>query len=77
MYWIIVASIIIFSMLTVTTRRVNRAATYLLFTLFATAGLCFKLDPRQFLGAVADCRLRRWYRRTHCGILDTADDEAR
>lgn len=35
MYWIIVASIIIFSILTVTTRRILRAATYLLFTLFA------------------------------------------
>ena len=51
MYWIIVASIIIFSILTVTTRRILRAATYLLFTLFATAGLYFKLDY-EFLGAV-------------------------
>lgn len=51
MYGIIVASIIIFSILTVTTRRILRAATYLLFTLFATAGLYFKLDY-EFLGAV-------------------------
>lgn len=51
MYGIIVAAIIIFSILTVTTRRILRAATYLLFTLFATAGLYFKLDY-EFLGAV-------------------------
>lgn len=51
MYAIIVASIIIFSILTVTTRRILRAATYLLFTLFATAGLYFMLDY-EFLGAV-------------------------
>ena len=51
MYGIIVAAIIIFSILTVTTRRILRAATYLLFVLFATAGLYFKLDY-EFLGAV-------------------------
>lgn len=51
MYSIIVAAIIIFSILTVTTRRILRAATYLLFTLFATAGLYFMLDY-EFLGAV-------------------------
>ena len=51
MYSIIVAAIVIFSILTVTTRRILRAATYLLFTLFATAGLYFMLDY-EFLGAV-------------------------
>lgn len=51
MYWIIALSIIIFSVLTVTTRRILRSATYLLFTLFATAALYFKLDY-EFLGAV-------------------------
>ena len=51
MYGIIVAAIIVFSILTVTTRRILRAATYLLFVLFATAGLYFKLDY-EFLGAV-------------------------
>ncbi len=51
MYVIIAAAIIIFSILTVTTRRILRAATYLLFVLFATAGLYFKLDY-EFLGAV-------------------------
>ncbi len=51
MYTIIVASIIIFSILTVTTRKILRAATYLLFTLFATTGLYFMLDY-EFLGAV-------------------------
>jgi len=51
MYWIIALSIIIFSILTVTTRKILRAATYLLFTLFATAALYFKLDY-EFLGTV-------------------------
>jgi NADH-quinone oxidoreductase subunit J len=50
-YGIIVAAIIIFSILAVTTRRILRAATYLLFSLFATAGLYFALDY-EFLGAV-------------------------
>lgn len=44
MYCVIVAAIIVFSILTVTTRRILRAATYLLFVLFATAGIYFKLD---------------------------------
>ena len=38
-YWIIALAIVIFSVLTVTTRKILRAATYLLFTLFATAAL--------------------------------------
>lgn len=51
MYGIIAVAIVVFSILTVTTRRILRAATYLLFVLFATAGLYFKLDY-EFLGAV-------------------------
>ncbi|MDE5688547.1 MAG: NADH-quinone oxidoreductase subunit J [Paramuribaculum sp.] len=51
MYWVIALSIIVFSVLTVTTRKILRSATYLLFTLFATAMLYFKLDY-EFLGAV-------------------------
>lgn len=51
MYWIIALSIIVFSVLTVTTRKILRSATFLLFTLFATAALYFKLDY-EFLGAV-------------------------
>ncbi|MEE0978180.1 MAG: NADH-quinone oxidoreductase subunit J [Muribaculaceae bacterium] len=51
MYVIITLSIIIFSVLAVTTRKILRAATYLLFTLFATAALYFTLDY-PFLGAV-------------------------
>lgn len=51
MYLIIALSIIIFSVLTVTTRKILRSATFLLFTLFATAALYFKLDY-EFLGAV-------------------------
>lgn len=50
-YWIIVVAIALFSVLTVTTRKILRAATYLLFTLFATAALYFKLDY-EFLGTV-------------------------
>lgn len=51
MYLIIALSIILFSVLTVTTRKILRSATFLLFTLFATAALYFKLDY-EFLGAV-------------------------
>lgn len=50
-YVVIALSIIIFSILTVTTRKILRAATYLLFTLFATAAVYFKLDY-EFLGGV-------------------------
>ncbi len=51
MYWVIVSAIIVFSVLTVTTRKILRSATYLLFTLFATAALYFQMEY-QFLGAV-------------------------
>ena len=50
-YMIIALALIIFSVLAVTTRKILRAATYLLFALFATAALYFKLDY-EFLGAV-------------------------
>lgn len=50
-YGVITAVIIICSVLAVTTRRILRAATYLLFTLFATAAYYFMLDY-EFLGAV-------------------------
>lgn len=43
--------IILTSILTVTTQRIVRSATYLLFTLFATAGIYFLLGYT-FLGAV-------------------------
>ena len=51
LYVVVAAAIIIFSVLAVTTRKILRAATYLLFTLFATAVVYFMLDY-QFLGAV-------------------------
>lgn len=51
MYLIIALSIILFSVLAVTTRKILRSATFLLFALFATAALYFKLDY-EFLGAV-------------------------
>lgn len=51
MYVIIALSIVVFSVLTVTTRKILRSATFLLFSLFAAALLYFKLDY-QFLGAV-------------------------
>lgn len=50
-YVIIALAIVICSVLAVTTRKILRAATYLLFSLFATAALYFQLDY-EFLGAV-------------------------
>lgn len=50
-YTIITLAIIVCSVLAVTTRKILRAATYLLFALFATAALYFKLDY-EFLGSV-------------------------
>lgn len=51
MYIIVALAVIVFSVLAVTTRKILRAATYLLFTLFATAVIYFMLDY-EFLGAV-------------------------
>ncbi|MBP3738028.1 MAG: NADH-quinone oxidoreductase subunit J [Muribaculaceae bacterium] len=51
MYFVIALAIIVFSVLTVTSRKILRSATYLLFVLFATAALYFQLDYA-FLGAV-------------------------
>lgn len=45
------AVITVCSVLTVTTKRILRSATYLLFVLFATAGIYFELNY-SFLGAV-------------------------
>jgi NADH-quinone oxidoreductase subunit J len=43
--------IVVFSIMTITTQKILRAATYLLFVLLATAGIYFGLDYN-FLGAV-------------------------
>ena len=51
MYFVIALSIIVFSVLTVTTNRILRSATYLLFVLLATAGIYFQVGY-EFLGAV-------------------------
>lgn len=51
LYFIVALSMIVFSVMAVTTRKILRAATYLLFTLFAAAVVYFMLDY-QFLGAV-------------------------
>ncbi len=51
LYCIVALAIILFSVLTVTSRKILRSATYLLFTLFATAIVYFMMDY-QFLGAV-------------------------
>ncbi len=51
MYFVIALTIILFSVLAVTTRKILRAATYLLFALFGTAAVYFQLDY-EFLGAV-------------------------
>ena len=50
-YAVIALTIIVCSVLAVTTRKILRAATYLLFSLFVTAALYFQLDY-EFLGAV-------------------------
>lgn len=51
LYIVIALAVVIFSVLTVTTRRILRAATYLLFVLIATAIFYFQLGY-EFLGAV-------------------------
>ena len=51
MYFIIALAIIVFSVLAVTSGKILRAATYLLFVLFATAGIYFQIGY-EFLGAV-------------------------
>ena len=51
MYFIIAIAMIVFSILAVTSRKILRSATYLLFTLFAGAGVYFMLDY-EFIGAV-------------------------
>ena len=48
---ILAVSMIVFSVLAVTTRRILRAATYLLFVLIGTAGIYFQLNY-SFLGTV-------------------------
>ena len=51
MFYLFGAMILTFSVLTVTTRRILRAAVYLLFVLISTAGLYFSLNYN-FLAAV-------------------------
>lgn len=51
LYTIVALAIIICSILTVTTRKILRSATYLLFTLFGAAIIYFMMDY-EFLGAV-------------------------
>jgi NADH-quinone oxidoreductase subunit J len=50
-FYLIAAVIIVFSILTVTSRKILRAAVFLLFVLVATAGFYFLLEYN-FLGAV-------------------------
>lgn len=51
LYFIVAIVITVFSVLTVTTRKILRSATYLLFVLMGTAVVYFQLGY-QFLGAV-------------------------
>lgn len=51
MYFIVATAMIVFAILSVTSRKILRSATYLLFTLFAGAAVYFMLDY-EFLGAV-------------------------
>ena len=50
-YFVVAIAITVFSVLTVTSRKILRAATYLLFVLLSTAVIYFQLGY-QFLGAV-------------------------
>lgn len=50
-FFVLAILIIVFSVMTVTTKRIVRSATYLLFVLFATAGIYFLLGYT-FLGSV-------------------------
>jgi NADH-quinone oxidoreductase subunit J len=50
-FLILAVSMVVFSILAVTTRRILRAATYLLFVLIGTAGIYFQLNY-SFLGTV-------------------------
>ena len=50
-FYLFAALITLFSVLTITSRRILRAATFLLFTLISTAGIYFLLDY-QFLAGV-------------------------
>lgn len=51
MFYLFSAVILVFSLLTITSRRILRAAVYLLFVLISTAGLYFLLKY-QFMAAV-------------------------
>ncbi len=51
MYFVVAIAIVVFSYLAVTTRRILRGATYLLFVLISTAIFYFQLGY-EFLGAV-------------------------
>lgn len=51
LYFVVAISIVVFSVMAVTARRILRAATYLLFVLIGTAVFYFQLGY-QFLGAV-------------------------
>ena len=48
-FFLLSAVVVVCSIMAVTSRRILRAATYLLFVLFATAGYYFQLDYH-FLG---------------------------
>jgi len=51
LYFVVAIAIVVFSLLAVTSRKILRAATYLLFVLLSTAVFYFQLGY-QFLGAV-------------------------
>ena len=51
LYFVVAAIIVVFSIMTVTSRRILRSATYLLFVLIGTALFYFQLGY-QFLGGV-------------------------
>ena len=70
-FYFLAAFIIAMSIMTVTTQRIVRSATYLLFVLFGTAGIYF-FAGLHLSGFRSDYGLCRWYRRSLC-ILHPID----
>lgn len=73
-FYFLAAFIIAMSIMTVTTQRIVRSATYLLFVLFGTAASIFA--GLHLSGFRSDYGLCRWYRRSLC-ILHPVDQRRR
>ena len=71
MFILFAAMIIVFSVLTVTTRKILRAAVYLLFVLVSTSGLYFMVELPVPCSCSADTLCRRYCCSDH--FLDTSN----